>query len=303
MKYRHAFTMLELIFVIVIMGIIGKFGVEFIANAYRSFIYTKINHTLQSNSAMAVELIASRLQHRIKDSIIARNSAGFTALRSASGGGFDVLEWIGNDIDGFRGLKSVPSWSGINDIEAGTSSLVVSPSTNTGDVDTIIKALSNNNSKINDAALYFVGSTNDITSDYGWDANATNKTYINAQKGAMHPIKSVLNQGTQFATKSGTFKKVLEYYKLSWTAYAVGFKNFDKNTKMGDLYLYYDYQPWNGEKYTDTGTKSSLLMENVDTFQFMAMGSIVKIQVCVKSAIIDGSADGGYSICKEKTIY
>ncbi len=44
-------------------------------------------------------------------------------------------------------------------------------------------------------------------------------------------------------------------------------------------------------------------MENVSTFRFKSVGSVIKIQVCVKSDIIDGNAAGGYSLCKEKTIF
>lgn len=61
MRVRTAFTMIELIFVIVVMGIIGKFGVEFIAEAYKGFINAKINHELQATSEQTVEIIAARL--------------------------------------------------------------------------------------------------------------------------------------------------------------------------------------------------------------------------------------------------
>ena len=76
MRIRNAFTMIELIFVIVIMGIIGKFGVEFLVQAYNSYIASSINNTLQYNSGAAVEFIATRLQDRIKDSVIVRTGAG-----------------------------------------------------------------------------------------------------------------------------------------------------------------------------------------------------------------------------------
>ncbi len=300
---RFAFTMIELIFVIVIMGIIGKFGVEFLANAYKSFIYTNINHNLQSDSQTAVKLIASRLQYRIKDSIIARNSAGnqaaFVALGNAAGNAFDVLQWIGSDIDGFRGFNSTPSWSGINDIQAGNNALINSPGTDTGAVNSVIIAIST--STINDAALYFIGSNSDIMLDYGWSGNTA---YIRDQNGSIHPINSVALQPTHFipALAGATFTDVYEYYKLAWTAYAVALEP-NLVTGRNDLFLYDDYQPWNGEVYNHAAGRRILLMENVDTFQFMAIGSLVKIQVCVSSDIIDGDATGGYSICKEKTIY
>ncbi|MDF1874203.1 prepilin-type N-terminal cleavage/methylation domain-containing protein [Sulfurimonas sp. SAG-AH-194-I05] len=295
MKLRNAFTMLELIFVIVIMGIIGKFGVEFLAQAYRSFIYTSVNHSLQANSTSAIEFIAARLQYRIKDSIIAKvdSNASYTALASASGSEYNVLEWIASDIDGFRG-DSLPYWSGIadigNEIGAGNKDLLVSPETNTTALNTLIDILSDSGSGINDVALYFVGSSSDIYTGYGYAGAITD------QNQTMHPVNSATDTTFTPAPATGSFTEVYEYYKLAWTANAI------VHSSDGNLTFYYDYQPWNGENYAADG-KGQLLMQNVDTFQFMAIGSIVKIQVCVKSDIIDGSSTGGYSLCKEKTIY
>jgi hypothetical protein len=288
--------MIELIFVIVIMGIIGKFGVEFLAQAYKDYIFTSVNNTLQSNSATAVEFIGARLQHRIKDSIIARVDANqsFTALGSASGTGYDVLEWVSADVDGFRGNSDVtpnlPNWSGIADINLSNNALIVSPQTNTSKIDVLIDILSNGDSGINDAALYFVGSSSDIVSGYGWSGAITD------QNQTMHPINAAANLN-EFNSTVGNFSEIYEYYKLAWTAYAV---KHDSATK--ELTLYYDYQPWNGDTYTTKAdgspTKSALIMQNVETFQFMAIGSLVKIQVCVNNNLVED-----YSLCKEKTIY
>jgi len=293
MKIRNAFTMIELIFVIVVMGIIGKFGVEFLAQSYQSFIFTNINNTLQSNSATAVEFISSRLQHRIKDSIIARDTATntFLPLASASTDTYNALEWIGSDIDGFRGnsdgSSNLPNWSGVIDLDAGTNSSLSSPETNTTKINTLIDILSYGDSAANDAALYFVGSSSDIQTGYGWSGQITD------QNQTMHPV----NMATTFNSAIGNFSEVYEYYKLAWSAYAVV-----HDTTTNELWLHYDYQPWNGDTYLlkadGTDTKSELLMENVDTFQFMAIGSIVKIQVCINSDIVED-----YSLCKEKTIY
>lgn len=70
-------------------------------------------------------------------------------------------------------------------------------------------------------------------------------------------------------------------------------------TNDGNLTLYYNYRPWEGQKYTDGN--SSLIMQNVDTFQYRAVGDLIKVQLCVKDGNI--SSDGGYSVCKEKTIF
>jgi len=297
MNNRLAFTMIELIFVIVIMGIIGKFGVEYLAQAYKSFLYTKVSHTLQSKSEIAVEEIAARLQYRIKDSVIARKeSKAFVPIASSNvDDSYTILEWVGSDSDGFRG-DTEPFWSGIIDLNQSSATLLKSPKTDTDKVDSLIQALGGT-SFADDVAIYFIGSNSDVYTDYGWDENIT----INTQSAAMHPIRKgstvdtfVPINGDTGADNTFAGTDVFEYYKLAWTAYAV---RYDATTS--NLLLYYAYQPWKGESYTDG--KSTILMENVSTFKFMAIGSIIKIQVCTKSDILQ--KDGGdYSLCKEKTI-
>jgi len=297
MQKRFAFTMIELIFVIVIMGIIGKFGVEFLAQAYTSYMYEKINHTLQTNSGMAVEQIAKRLEYRIKDSVIARidTTTSPIPISDASGSNYKVLEWIAFDNEGFRGITK-PYWSGIIDLDDSNATILTSPDTNTSLENTLIQALSNNNSTISDAALYFIGSNSDVKTDYGWDGNTTK---ITAQQGAMHPITTVAGSINRFQSSTGTnFSNVdiYEYYQLAWTAYAVVMENYDSTTHKGTLRLYWDYQPWLGESIADAQS-SAVLMTNVSTFQFMSIGSIMKIQVCTKSDLLEE-----YSLCKEKTV-
>jgi len=304
MKLRNAFSMLELIFVIVIMGIIGKFGTEFLAESYKSFIFSNVNNTLQSNSATAIEFIASRLQYRIRDSIIARESGGtFVALSDVdSGKDYPVLEWVQTGIDSFRGTDK-PYWSGIIDLDAGDKSHLVSPGTDTTLVDEMIKQLSyydedtGEGSTINDAALYFIGSNSDING-YGWNGAA-----ITTQDNVMHPINSNANINEFVSGNGDDFSgtDIYEYYKLSWSANAIVMEEYDDDddttTNMGDLYFYYDYQPWNGQNYKDNG-KKALIMKNVSTFRAIALGSVIKIQVCVKSNLVEE-----YALCKEKTIF
>lgn len=298
MKKHAAFTMLELIFVIIIMGIIGKFGVEFLANAYKSFIFSQVNNELQSKSETAIEVIGARLQYRIKDSVIARTSktAAPVALADATGSNYTVLEWIGIAQESRRGISMgaipyLPDWSGIIDLDAGNKDRLVSPQTNTANINTMISDLSERNATVDDVALYFVGANSDVTSGYGWNGALTN------QQGAMHPVKSIAGSNNAFTSSNGVDFSgidVYEYYLLAWTAYAIVYEPGTNN--KGTLRLYYDYRPWNGEKMTDG--KSSILMNDVSTFQFMSIGSIMKIQVCTKTDLVED-----YSLCKEKTIF
>jgi len=296
---RAAFTLLELIFVIVIMGILAKFGVELLSQAYQNFIFSSVNNRLQSQSEAAVETIASRLQYRIKDSVIARRTNGtFVGLAGNTDPTIPILEWVASDIDGFRGNSAVlPHWSGVIDIDASTApTTLVSPGTDTVALNTLIGVLSNGGSTIDDAAIYFVGSDSDVQTGYGWNT-ATGP--ITTQNEAMHPINDVAGQPTQFVSGVGvdfSGVDIYEYYQLAWTAYAVGITDYNLSNNTGTLRLYYDYQPWKGESYADA--KNEVLMDNVSTFKFRAAGSIVKIQVCVKDDLVEE-----YSLCKEKTVF
>lgn len=294
-KFSRAFTMMELIFVIVIMGILSKYGVEFMAQAYKGFIFSKINNSLQNESASAVEIISKRLSHRIKDSVIARKADGsYDSVSDATGTGYVILEWIGSDIDNFRG-DSLPNWSSIIDLDEGNATNIHSPGTNTTALNSMISNLSQGNSNLSNSAIFFISANSDISTSYGWTNGTT--AFTTQENVAMHPIQEGITTEDFSSSISGvdfTNVEVYEYYKLAWTAYAVV---LDTTTKK--LKLYYGYQPWEGESFSDAGVKSSLIMEDVSTFKFGAIGTLIKVQVCVQSQL----SGEEYSICKEKTVY
>jgi len=333
MKRKNGFTLLELVFVIVVLGIITKFAVEFLAQAYRGFIYQNVGNKLQNQSEMAVELIASKLQYRLKDSVIIRKNADQTQFKALEGAdensseGYDILEWTGYDIEGFRGDGSTkPYWSGMIDKETAhaipTPTDIDTPDTNSTAVNNLISILSNGNSGINDAAIFIMGSDSDVREDYGWqfecaDASCSTTTggSIQDQVHAMHPINADNADVTKFVSPFADgvdpekdFRVVNQTlddarYKLSWSAYAIVYNGNEANDYDGNLTLYYDYQPWNGEKYNDG--KSTVIMQHVSAFRKRQSFNVIKIQVCVKSDLIKKSDQDQeqYSICKEKTIY
>lgn len=292
---KPAFTMIELLFVIVIMGILGKFGVELLAQAYENFLYTKINNKLQDQSAAAVEFVARRLSYRIPDSVIGReNNTSYAGIQGIDPNkNYVALEWVQRDIENWRALTT-PAWSGIADLNASSNSSISTPDTNVIEINATIDALSNEDSSIADAAIYFIGSNSDANSSYGWQGVA-----VEGVGSAMHPITAPYANNVFDGNFSGV--DLYEYYQLSWTANAVAIEDDGKGNGTYNLVYYYDYQPWKGERYNSATTKKQTIMENVPTFQFRAVGSMIKIQVCVKSDVINN--EEGYALCKEKTVY
>ncbi|MEA2112121.1 MAG: prepilin-type N-terminal cleavage/methylation domain-containing protein [Campylobacterota bacterium] len=286
---KKAFTLLEMIIVMVVLGIMASFGVEVLVNSYENYIFTSVNNRLQSHSESAVEQIANRLQYRIKDSVIKRDSSGFYPIASSNSA--NIIEWVGVDREGWLG-NTLPLWSGFIDLDAredaanlyttdASNTLLISPNSNTAALSTQIQNISPTTTDLSNAALYFIGSSTHVNNSYGWGGAAND----------MHAISSAT--ANEF---TGNFNnvKIYEYYQLSWSAYAIV-----HDTAAKTLTLHYDYQPWEGDSYANA--TSALLMNNVTAFNFRSVGDILKVQVCVSED--DLTAEGEYAICKEKTIF
>ena len=214
MRQRTAFTMIELVFVIVVIGIIAKFGVEFLIKAYDGYIFSTVQNRLQTQTETALEQITNRLQYRIKSSIIARKTTGVYNPLANADGTETILEWVGYDIDGLRGTTA-PTWSGFIDLASSSAGVLQSLGTNTTNANTIITSLSSGIAGIANSAIFFIGGNSDVNG-FGWDGTAiTDNTH------AMHPI-GVDAQVSHLVPNSdlnGT--DAYEYYQLAWTAYAL----------------------------------------------------------------------------------
>ena len=303
----NAFTMLELIFVIVVMGIIGVVGANIFRTTYDNYISTSVNNRLHAETELALQQISNRLQYRIKDSVIARvNNLTFDGLSSAvSTTTYNTIEWIGYDIDGWQGEWNAtagfnrPTWSGFIDVDdfipaANYNGPLSSPGTNTGRVDAIIQELGS--STINNAAIFFIGANSNVQTDYGWEGTAQDEQ----NNTAAHRITTGANiDDLNASVDNFSNVDVYEQYRLAWTAYALNVEDSDGDGD-NDLVLYYDYQPWEGDTFDNQGT-GDLLLKNVDTVQVQAIGDVIKVQICAHDENTFGS--GRYALCKEKVIF
>jgi hypothetical protein len=211
-----------------------------------------------------------------------------------------VLEWVGYDIDGWRGDGSsvAPTWSGFIDVNA-TMSLasanLSTPSSTVARINDTIAALSPKRAagtwNGNNLGLFFVNDSNfNVATGFGWAGG----TVFSDQTHTVHPVNAAANDILTASAGNFTGQNIYEFYKLSWTAYALV-----HNATSGELRLYYDYRPWLGEIYT--AGSSAVLMQNVDTFRFRTAGDAIKVQVCIRDDKLFNT--GAFSICKEKTVF
>jgi hypothetical protein len=92
-------------------------------------------------------------------------------------------------------------------------------------------------------------------------------------------------------------KTLWDQYKLVWSAYAIVPSPHPGAASLFDLELYYNYQPWLGEKYSDGSHHT--LAENVTVFKYNGIGDTIRFKLCIQEKIGDTNT---VNICKEKAV-
>ena len=311
-KLHNAFTMVELVAVIVIFGIVAAIGSEIFVKLYENYMLTRSMNSLQTKTELALEQIAKRLQYRIKYASIARKTSPLTDYVSLAdpylNDDYKILEWIGYDNEGLKGTYNssehyhTPGWSGFLDVNDSNKTLLLTPGSDLDKENTIISVLSHGNLDLNSSGgIVFNGSLGafDVTK-YGWTPattwNADNVYEINEYN------------ATAFSVVDATLPdEIFERYKLVWTAYAIVPQTdsnafcteADVNQSKCNLYLYMNYRPWKHEAYNGNNSSKFLLIEHVSTFKFKQNGDILRLKLCVNERLVETNV----SICKEKAVF
>jgi prepilin-type N-terminal cleavage/methylation domain-containing protein len=310
MRKNNAFTLVEVIIVIVIFGIIATIGANIIARMYMNYIQARTVNYIQTQSGIVLEQIAKRLQYRVKASTVALNThvAPATILRLEDSGvntNFDVIQWIGYSNEAQLDSAIAPGWSGFIDIDASGGGTLSTPGSRLGNAGAIMSSLSGGRVTLigAPAALIFKGVPPDggITTEagYGWDGGGGDAKYmITVTQGA---------GATTFNIIGAPPPKIYEHYYLAHSAYALvpdltcgGCSDTNFN-----LELRYNYQPWNGNKYDNANIDTAILATNVNLFRIKQTGSTIRLKLCLhdegRSGLIRNNAKPVVA-CKEEVV-
>lgn len=279
---RKAYSMLELVFVIVILGIVSSIGAEIVATVYKGYIVQRAQQRASEKTELAAIQIANRLAYAIPGTVIRRvGNAGtpelVTEALASNPDAYTVLQWVGYDADSFGAITSAtnrfPGWSGFTDLDLSAGTTLVTPGSNLALANTIIGNLSGASLDIEDASIYFPS--------YSTESN----------------IASVA--GSTITLAAAPAVKV-EHYKLAWTSYALVIEDPDGDGR-DDLYLYHNFTPSpNAAIPAATAANRSVILRNIDTFKFRGDGRTIRFKIC-KSQDID--ADFNITSCKEKAVF
>lgn len=311
---KKAFTLLELMVVIVIIGLLSHMGIQMTLNIYRSYLQSRAINTLETQTELVLEQISKRLAIRVRGSTIGKQPAanGNGAFVSTSAAGlnntFSILEWVTYSYESFQD----GGWSGFADLSSPNTAIAsIDENVRSGTVSTPGSRLS-----ISAAAPNFSADQNirDLTSNAASIANGNigivfknmslnSATSFGYNRTNANSIGTIVANGQNNILSIVNYRDALisEQYYLLHTAYAVVPGIASANGDFS-LFLHYNFRPWAGQEYNNGN--SDLLATNVTRFNFTEANGIIVLKLCIR----DGRrslepAEEETTVCKTKAIY
>ncbi len=308
MKKMHpAFSLIEVIFVLVILGIVASISSQIIVQVYENYVTQKALYNVNTKTELASTQIVNRLSHVIDETTIVKDpnyttytkadeSVSWVRMKDipADDNNFTIVEWIGYDNDSFA-AGATPYWTGLSDYESATRQSFQTPGSQLTQAQTIIQNLSEGKVNLTSsypAAVIFQQQNNLYRTGAEYDPACMGLIETN-QTACIFRVS--LNSDDNLSFEDNKTKIVTERYKLSWSAYALVPEENEPNDY--NLSLYYNYQPWNQESYKD-GQKE-LLIPHISVFKFTENGGVIQLKLCATQQI---GEDFNISSCKEKAI-
>jgi len=306
---KKAFSLLEVIFVLVILGIVASISSQIIVQVFDNYITQKAIYNVSTKTELVANQIVNRLTYALEESAVIKTDSFKTNASHTEGNdwkkmndindtdSFVIVEWIGYDNDSFS-AGTTPYWSGVANYETASKSSFISPGSQFSNADTIISNLSNTDVHLTgggqhpavlftEQSNYYKGTEEYTPQCMGLIDNNTSCIF-RVHKGS----------GENNLTFQDNKPKIItERYRLVWSAYALVPEI--KPNGLYDLYLHYNYQPWEGEYYYNNNTSKSLLLTNMSVFKFTQNGGSIQFKICATENI---GADYNISTCKEKVI-
>jgi len=266
--------MIELMFVIIILGIVASIGAEVIATVYKGYIVQRAQHRASLKTELAALQIANRLTSSISGTLYRiKDDGAYESIEAGfAGDGSDYvgLQWVGSDTDSFS-TASTPGWSGFCDTNRSVSPTIYTPGSDLNLTVNVITSLAGGTFPTFSPTVFF---PNDNTG---------------------YPLGSYdTSIGT--LTFSTAPSEIYEHYKLAWTSYTLVIEANDEGGD--DLMLYYNFNPTPMTAYA--GASKSLVLHNVSTFRFKGAGRTLRFKLCKQERI---SEDVNVTSCKEKAVF
>lgn len=297
---RQAFTLIELVFVIVVLGILGGIGSDILKSTYENYAMQRSISNLQLKTTASLEIITAYLHHAIQPSVaIDGDTLDHESIAYITRGGESTIDstkalvWIGKDTESLRGIwkdtnetgkRVYPAYSGLANIEESNATHINTTDCDLSDVGSIQDAIVNGNTS---PAIYFVYANSEGNAESRfWQADPTSLFELNEAELA-----------NDLLVMDDTPAEISERYYLSYSAYALRFDN-------GNLMLKSNFQPWDGETYADNIDNTHTLVDNVESFEVWGEGggSIIRMRLCLTDPQLEMLVGDEFEYCKESAV-
>jgi prepilin-type N-terminal cleavage/methylation domain-containing protein len=286
---RKAFTMIEIIMTIVIMGILAGGTYISLEKLYTKTRKSKAISELSFDSTLISNQISALLSHRVPSTVIGydANTNNFESIYSMSKN-YNVLEWIGTDFENYY---------------AGKYSSFIDFSQSDRDAN---MTFSPNTTEVNSTALIFAGSFddgsvvyNDFNNSFGWYGNTHTQIY------EINTTTSIDENITFIKRPSVIYEK---YYLLD-SAYAIA--KYDSNLSAcvdpmykgnNTLLLFYNYKPWEGETFC-SDANVTILSNETKGFEVDFIDGNLQFNLTLQRTIRKSGNDINVTISKQKVVF
>ena len=294
---KKSFTLIEVIFVIVILSIIITGGLLIAAKIYKRNLIASKFLELSFNTEQAIDKLANMLYYRVPLTAIGYNqqTGKFKYIGDITNDdNFTIFEWIGYCEDIYKDTN----FSGFADLYASKKPILKALDFNATFINNVIdnKFHTTTNFK-NLVGIIFAGSFDmgeegaiyDYDNSFGWHGGKAKYVYIISdynQSGNDTNLSLKNSDGSDI-----TNARIFEKFYLVDSAYAIALKKDLEASKWNckdynfsdlnnsDLLLFYDYRPWKGETFCGDGGsgKVEILSKNVAGFYIKSINSHLEL--------------------------
>jgi len=315
---KKAFTLIEAIFVIVILSFVLVGGFQIIGKLYKRNFIAKQTAKMEFVSQQTLDQLSDMLYYRIPLSVIGYNQQtgefkyiGFISQSDD----YPVLEWIGYLNDAM--VES--NLSGFADLYASKKPVLKAVDFNSGFINSVLSNKYETGKTLKElTGIVFAGTfdrgsesvLNDYNNSFGWHSNRADNVYLiddYTQNGNDCNLSLKNSDGSDIG-----HIRIYEKFYLADSAYAVALKkdlspskwncteSFD-SFKDDDLLLFYNYRPWKGETFCGDGGDGNvtLLASNVNAFKARKVNS----HLLLKIELLKSKADINISVSKQKVTF
>ena len=311
----RAFTLIEAIFVIVVLSIITMIGVRITTELYKRNYIAKEVSNFAFLTQQTEDILSERLYNRIPLTVIGYNPSthDFKYIGEIeSDDNYTVFEWISDSFDAKKDLNL----SGFIDMAKSKKPILYAKDFHKNFIEEVEQNKFNTSKKLEDiTAIIFAGSfdrgeeaaLDDYNNSFGWHKNKHKYVFR---------IDEINQSGddANISLKDDT-DRIYEKFYLVDSAYAIALKrDLNKSAwkcdvpwekfKDNDMLLFYNYRPWDGDTFCadNNGTPEgnvTLLLNNVNGFKIRSVNSHLEILINMKSR----KGDINISVSKQKVAF